>query len=458
MIRWKNLLSTGNAFTEIELNKTNNTLIIGDNGAGKSTILDALTFGLFGKPFRSINKNQLINSINQGNSLVEIEFSVGSKDYVVKRGIKKNLFEIYQDGSLMNQTASGRDYQELLEKTILKLNYKSFTQIVILGSSSFVPFMQLRASDRRTIIEDVLDIEIFSVMNQLLRTRVAQNKEDMGTVDITLGLSKGEKENLEFFIEQLKENKSSQIEKNKKDIEKHENAIKKYQEDIDRILGENKTLNESISDEREVRGKIDSLSDFRRGIEKGILKCEEDIEFYEKNTHCDTCEQEIPEIHRDNMIEKFHGKMHELSSGLMSLGHKLNKQKTRLDEIEKVSQEYDENLREQININSHISACNQYIKKVSTQIEEISHTEEDIESNMQAAIYYVNTNNGYTEFKDGEEVRKVESVANRMVFFDAELSHRGVSATDTRYRCVINFNWFTWSNYYKFDQNFDTYY
>ena len=203
-IRWKNLLSTGNAFTEIELNKTNNTLIIGDNGAGKSTTLDALTFGLFGKPFRSINKNQLINSINQGNSLVEIEFSVGSKDYVVKRGIKKNLFEIYQDGSLMNQTASGRDYQELLEKTILKLNYKSFTQIVILGSSSFVPFMQLRASDRRTIIEDVLDIEIFSVMNQLLRTRVAQNKEDMGTVDIALGLSKGEKENLEFFIEKLK--------------------------------------------------------------------------------------------------------------------------------------------------------------------------------------------------------------------------------------------------------------
>ena len=229
MIRWKNLLSTGNAFTEIELNKTNNTLIIGDNGAGKSTILDALTFGLFGKPFRSINKNQLINSINQGNSLVEIEFSVGSKDYIVKRGIKKNLFEIYQDGSLMNQTASGRDYQELLEKTILKLNYKSFPQIVILGSSSFVPFMQLRASDRRTIIEDVLDIEIFSVMNQLLRTRVAQNKEDMGTVDIALGLSKGEKENVEFLIGKLKENKSSQINANKKDIEKHEKAIQDYQ-------------------------------------------------------------------------------------------------------------------------------------------------------------------------------------------------------------------------------------
>ena len=378
-IRWKNLLSTGNAFTEIELNKTNNTLIIGDNGAGKSTILDALTFGLFGKPFRSINKNQLINSINQGNSLVEIEFSVGSKDYIVKRGIKKNLFEIYQDGSLMNQTASGRDYQELLEKTILKLNYKSFTQIVILGSSSFVPFMQLKASDRRTIIEDVLDIEIFSVMNQLLRTRVAQNKEDMGTVDIALGLSKGEKENVEFLIDKLKENKSSQINANKKDIEKHEKAIQDYQKNIDDIIRKNKTLNESISDEREVRGKIDSLSDFRRGIEKGINKCEDDMQFYENTSHCDTCEQEIPEEHRDRMIEKFHDKMHELSSGLVSLGHKLNEQKTRLDEIELVTEEYDRNLKEQIGINSHISACKQYIEKVSSQMKEISNMEDDIE-------------------------------------------------------------------------------
>ena len=170
-----------------------------------------------------------------------------------------------------------------------------------------------------------------------------------------------------------------EIEKNKKDIEKHENAIKKYQEDIDRILGENKTLNESISDEREVRGKIDSLSDFRRGIEKGINKCEDDMQFYENTSHCDTCEQEIPEEHRDRMIEKFHDKMHELSSGLVSLGHKLNEQKTRLDEIELVAEEYDRNLKEQIGINSHISACKQYIEKVSSQMKEISNMEDDIE-------------------------------------------------------------------------------
>ena len=378
-IRWKNFLSTGNAFTEVQLDRTKSTLIIGDNGAGKSTILDALTFVLFGKPFRAVNKSQLINSVNQNGTEVEVEFSIGSKQYLVKRGIKKNFFEIYQDGKMLNQDASVRDYQEYLEKTILKLNYKSFTQIVILGSSSFVPFMQLKANDRRTIIEDLLDIEIFSVMNQLLKVRVAQNKEDMGTVDIALGLSKGEKENVEFLIEKLKQNKSSQIEANKRDIEKHEKAIADYRDSIDKILDKNKELNDSITDEKGVRKEVTKLLDYQKGIEKGILKCEEDIEFYEKTETCDTCKQQISEDHRENMIEEFHNKMHELSGGLMQLGKKLKVQEDRIVEIEKVSEEYDRNLKEQMNMNSHISACEQYIKKVSAQIKDISNMEDDIE-------------------------------------------------------------------------------
>ncbi len=399
-IRWKNFLSTGNSFTEVQLDRTKSTLIIGDNGAGKSTILDALTFGLFGKPFRNINKTQLINSVNGGGTEVEIEFSIGSKEYIVKRGIKKNFFEIYQDNNLLNQDASVRDYQEYLEKTILKLNYKSFTQIVILGSSSFVPFMQLRAGDRRAIIEDLLDIEIFSVMNQLLKVRVAQNKEDMGTVDITLGLSKGEKENIEFLIDKLKENKTSQIEANKKDIEKHEKAIADYREQIDQILDKNRELNDSISDEKGVRKEIDKLLDYQKGIEKGIIKCEEDIEFYENTETCETCKQEITEDHRENMIENFHDKMHELSSGLVSLGHKLNGQKSRLDEIEKVTEEYDRNLNEQININSHISACHQYIKKVTSQMEEISNTADDIEEHKKELEECKKDIHIYTEEKE----------------------------------------------------------
>ena len=378
-IRWKNFLSTGNVFTEVKLDKAKSTLIIGDNGAGKSTILDALTFGLFGKPFRNVNKSQLVNSVNGGGTLVEIDFSIGSKEYVIKRGIKKNFFEIWLDGSMMNQDASVRDYQELLEKNILKLNYKSFTQIVILGSSSFVPFMQLKTADRRAIIEDLLDIEIFSVMNQLLKSRVVENKDDMGTVDIALGLAKGEVENLEFLVKQLKENKSSQIERNKKDIEKHEETIKEYQKTIDNLLGKNKTLNDSISDEKKVRGEVDSLLDYQKGIESRINECNEEMEFYEKNSHCDTCEQEIPEEHRETMKSKFHGKMHQLSSGLISLGFKLKDQEKRLKEIEKVSKEYDNNLSEQIKINASITACQEYVKKVSVQNEQISQVTEDID-------------------------------------------------------------------------------
>ena len=378
-IRWKNFLSTGNVFTEVKLDKAKSTLIIGDNGAGKSTILDALTFGLFGKPFRNVNKSQLVNSVNGGGTVVEIDFSIGSKEYVIKRGIKKNFFEIWLDGSMMNQDASVRDYQELLEKNILKLNYKSFTQIVILGSSSFVPFMQLKTADRRAIIEDLLDIEIFSVMNQLLKSRVVENKDDMGTVDIALGLAKGEVENLEFLVKQLKENKSSQIERNKKDIEKHEETIKEYQKTIDNLLGKNKTLNDSISDEKKVRGEVDSLLDYQKGIESRINECNEEMEFYEKNSHCDTCEQEIPEVLRETMKSKFHGKMHQLSSGLISLGFKLKDQEKRLKEIEKVSKEYDNNLSEQIKINASITACQEYVKKVSVQNEQISQVTEDID-------------------------------------------------------------------------------
>ena len=378
-IRWKNFLSTGNVFTEVKLDKAKSTLIIGDNGAGKSTILDALTFGLFGKPFRNVNKSQLVNSVNGGGTVVEIDFSIGSKEYVIKRGIKKNFFEIWLDGSMMNQDASVRDYQELLEKNILKLNYKSFTQIVILGSSSFVPFMQLKTADRRAIIEDLLDIEIFSVMNQLLKSRVVENKDDMGTVDIALGLAKGEVENLEFLVKQLKENKSSQIERNKKDIEKHEETIKEYQKTIDNLLGKNKTLNDSISDEKKVRGEVDSLLDYQKGIESRINECNEEMEFYEKNSHCDTCEQEIPEELRETMKSKFHGKMHQLSSGLISLGFKLKDQEKRLKEIEKVSKEYDNNLSEQIKINASITACQEYVKKVSVQNEQISQVTEDID-------------------------------------------------------------------------------
>ena len=377
-VRWKNLLSTGNSFTEVQLNKASNTLIIGDNGAGKSTILDALCFGLFNKPFRSIKKDQLINSVNQGGTLVEIEFIIGNREYLVRRGIKKNLFEIYQDGKLLNQDAKIKDYQEFLEKNILKLNFKSFTQIVILGMS-FIPFMQLRASDRRTIIEDLLDIEIFSVMNYLLRSKVTQNKNDIGTVDIALGLSENEQKLTKIMIDKLKEDKTVQIKKNKKDIEEHEEFLKTHRENINQIIKKIEEFNESISDESNARGKIDSLHDYQRDIEKNIDKYEDEIEFYEKNEACNTCRQDIPKTFRKSMIENFHAKMHECGRALLKIGNTLKEKEKRISEIDTISNNVDFQKAEIARNQNTIDACTQYIKKVAKQNEEISQMADDID-------------------------------------------------------------------------------
>lgn len=195
-IRWKNLLSTGNTFTEIELDKTPNALIIGDNGAGKSTILDALTFSLFGKAFRNVNKPLLVNSINEKNCEVQVEFTTNGKDYKVIRGIKPNIFEIYSNGKLINQDSSSKDYQEYLEKFILNMNYKSFTQIVILGSASFTPFMQLSPADRRIVIEDLLDIQIFSIMNTITKQKYQANREEQEKIKILLSSTETQKKSV----------------------------------------------------------------------------------------------------------------------------------------------------------------------------------------------------------------------------------------------------------------------
>ena len=209
--RWKNFLSTGNTFTEIQLDRSPTTLIIGENGAGKSTILDVLCFGLFGKPFRSINKNQLVNSINNSSTMIEIEFSIGTRDYKVIRGIKPNKFEIYQNGKMMNQEANVRDYQRILEQQILKLNYRSFTQVVILGSSTFVPFMQLKSTHRREVVEEILDIKIFSVMNLLARQQLKSLSDEIREVDYEYDITSEKIELQENFIEDIKKNKDSII-------------------------------------------------------------------------------------------------------------------------------------------------------------------------------------------------------------------------------------------------------
>ena len=210
-VRWKNFLSTGNTFTKIDLTKNSTTLIIGENGSGKSTILDALCFGLFGKPFRPINKAQLVNSINTSGLVVEVLFTIGSRNYKVVRGVKPNVFEIYNNGKPMNQEASVRDYQKILEQQILKLNYRSFTQVVILGSSTFVPFMQLKARHRREVVEEILDIQIFSLMNMLLKQKLKDLQEELTSIDNRYELNVEKISLQENYIDDLKKNKDKLI-------------------------------------------------------------------------------------------------------------------------------------------------------------------------------------------------------------------------------------------------------
>ena len=237
-VRYKNFLSTGNYFNEIVLDNSPSTLIMGKNGGGKSTFLDAICFGLFGKAFRNINKNQMINSINEKGTVVEIEFSIGSKEYMVRRGIKPNIFEIYLNDEFINQSADARDFQKKLEKTILKMNYKSFTQIVILGSSSFTPFMKLSTQNRRDVIEDILDIDIFSIMNTLLKERSSVLKTEMSQNDYDIKSLESGIEMKEEYIEKLKGTKQDRVESIRRDIQECKNTIGELQLQIDTKMKE----------------------------------------------------------------------------------------------------------------------------------------------------------------------------------------------------------------------------
>ena len=367
-IRWKNLLSTGNQFTEIQLDKTSTTLIVGENGSGKSTVLDALCFGLFSKPFRRINRPQLINSINDGGLLVEIEFEVGSKSYMIRRGIKKNIFEIFVDGKRLNQDAKTQDQQEYLEKTILKLNYKSFTQIVLLGANHYIPFMQLKSTDRRNIIEDLLDIQIFSVMNGLLKYKISENKDESQSIEVNRKLADGNISITEDVINDLKKTKTNQIQQNESDISTNE-------EEVDRLNTAIKELMDSISGDKSAQ-TLKELEGYQQGIERKIMSSESEIEFYEQNDTCSTCSQELSEEHKTKMISEHHGQMHKSGTALLSLGHKIDDLKSRLDYVSKVQTAITTN-------QNQIQAINSYIKKLKDQIKEIEAREDDIEAKIQ---------------------------------------------------------------------------
>lgn len=332
-LRWKNLLSTGNYFSEIKLNSNANTLVIGTNGSGKSTMLDALCFALFGKPFRNINKPNLVNSINNRDCVVEIEFDIGNKQYKIVRGIKPNVFEIYQDSVLLNQDAAVRDYQDYLEKFILKLNYKSFTQIVILGSASFTPFMQLSAADRRAIIEDLLDIQIFSTMNSLVKDRLSNNKDLIVEKKNDISLLNQRYDLKKEHQDKLNQDNEAKIKEYENEIQSSREAIGTLSNDIDLLGGEITTLDAIVAKAPENEKKIAALRKIESQIESKVSKILSDKHFYEHNADCPTCRQAITMEFKEGQLGEILSKEQELDVGLKELQAKIIEHETALNSI-----------------------------------------------------------------------------------------------------------------------------
>ena len=332
-LRWKNLLSTGNYFSEIQLNANTNSLIIGENGSGKSTMLDALCFALFGKAFRNVNKPNLLNSINGKDCVVEVEFDIGNKQYKIVRGIKPNIFEIYQDGTLVNQDAAMRDYQEYLEKFIIKLNYKSFTQIVILGSASFVPFMQLSASDRRAIIEDLLDIQIFSTMNGLVRNKLSMNKDSMITKKNEIELMQQKYDIKKEHQDKLNEDKEVKVNEYASEIQSCTETLRTISGDIDSLEEQKAHLLPLVAKIPENEKKIIALKKVESKIESKISEVGTHRHFYDHNADCPTCRQTITVESKERHLGELQSKEQDLASGLTELQEKITEHETLLDQL-----------------------------------------------------------------------------------------------------------------------------
>ena len=369
-VRWKNFLSTGNQFTEIQLDRNNTTLIIGENGAGKSTILDALCFGLFGKPFRNINKAQLLNSINNSAALVEVEFSIGTKKIKVIRGIKPNVFEIYINNKMYNQDANARDYQKYLEQQILKLNYRSFTQVVILGSSTFIPFMQLKARQRREVVEDILDIRIFSLMNMLLKQELKSISEDQRENDYNYDLTE-EKVNLkQQYIENVKNNRDNLIKEKNDLLQGNEEEVHKKNASITMLNGSNEELLSEIQDQSKVNKNQEKLKTIRTTLTEKKNSNSKMVKFFQENDDCPTCEQ--PLNNADEMIKVKQAEVNKFTNALDELKEAINKTESRQKEISSIVDKIREN---EVTVAKENSSIVQLEKFNSTLLSEIAQLE-----------------------------------------------------------------------------------
>ena len=371
-IRWKNFLSTGDHFTEVDFQQNSTNLIVGTNGTGKSTVLDALTFSLFNKPFRKITKSQLINSTNEKGCLVEVEFCINNKEYIVKRGIKPNLFLIVVNGDPMHKEADDRVMQKMLEENILKVNYKSFTQIVILGSSTFVPFMQLTGANRRDVIEDLLDIRIFSAMNALMKTKIKDQKDEIKTLEWTKDNIKDKVEIQKNFIEELETQGKQRIEEKEGKINLLEGEIQETSDETECLVKDVEMFTEDLEKVTGAKSKLKKLNTLKGQITQKVSTITKEHKFFTDNTVCPTCTQDIEEEFRVNRIADVQNKAKELQLGYRELEEAIQKEEEREHQFTKLSKEISK-LNNGISKNhTLISGCLRQIRDLESEIQRLT--------------------------------------------------------------------------------------
>lgn len=380
-IKYKNFLSTGNAYTTIELNKHKTTLIVGENGAGKSTVLDALTFGLFGKSFRKINKPQLVNSITNSETVVDVEFSVGSTNYRVVRGIKPTVFDIYKNGDLVNQSADSKDYQDILEKQILKINYKSFCQVVVLGSATFLPFMQLPTPQRREIIENLLDLEIFTIMNSLLKDKVLENKEKISEC---LNNKKIFEEKIKLTKEHIaiiKKNESANLQEKLDEIETSKNTISELNKSLIDLTTSKEDLTKKLKNESKFKEKIQTMLDLKGKIENNIEIIEKDILFFEKNDNCPTCKQTIDDKFKNKTVDEKRTESKQKKDAVEQLKDKIKDIEVKTGEFIQIRNDINDIILQERQTQVKIHSLETYIESLNRDVEKIKTNSNSIQEN-----------------------------------------------------------------------------
>jgi DNA repair exonuclease SbcCD ATPase subunit len=376
-IKWKNFLSTGNTPIEIDLDKSNTTLVIGKNGSGKSTLLDAMTFVLFNRPFRIIKKEQMVNTINNGDALVEIEFSIGTKQYKVVRGIKPNIFEIYEDDKLLNQDASSIDYQKILERNIMRLSYRSFVQVVILGSSSYEPFMKMKSRYRKEAVEEILDIKVFSHMDWMLRDQQSVLNKKIIEVKHNADLVQSKYELESKHFNEIKNRNTDDKTQKEQQLEKLNLDKKDYLEKIQKLDSEYKQLEEQTNDKDKVKTRLNQLEKLETKIEQNLETHNKNLEFFSENDYCPTCTQPIDEQFRYDKQSKLKSKVDTLNEGMKKLVEEISTTETKLSEINSISQKMSDLNIEMSKVNTSINELKKFSDNLHNEIILLDNKKED---------------------------------------------------------------------------------